>query len=148
MSVEMTRQMRSKLSQQGSTVDPDTLILSFEQWKAGLARGELSVFFGKDYPCREPVIAGQMVLQHVHVVPNSQSIEFVRWMDDFENPDPNVECTSNRALVYADNGAGDYLLIYFLDDPPGAHQTYGNRKTMMHFARIADEFIVHGRIAA
>lgn len=106
--------------------------------------------FGKDVPYERPhVNARKNVLRHVHLVPILDIENKIAWDKAWVRESRR---TSNRALVYVDNGPEKFLLIAILPEPM-AHtvskmQTPQGRMLMTRFAEIAESFIYAGRVIA
>lgn len=123
---------------------PDEWADYFQEWKNRGPSGEYTdYFFGKDSAYHSPKIASpDGKLMHVHLVPILDEDALKKWDKDWGR---RTRKRSNRALVYADSGSGDYLLIFVLNEPD-AHaiaemQTQEHAETMEFFAKVADAFI-------
>ena len=121
----------------------------FDDWKARGPAGEYdNYFFGKDGAyVGIKMDAPHGKLMHVHLVPISDPLALARWERDWARRSRKV---SDRALIYADDGHGNYLLIYVLDEPT-AHAiasmaTQQDRETMQAFAAVAFAFVFDGSI--
>ncbi|SOO08843.1 type II toxin-antitoxin system YafO family toxin [Xanthomonas citri] len=143
MAISLTKQLSNALEDEG--IDADLLVGLFQAWKDGKEDPSSPSIFGKNVQGLEPVIAGQRPLWHVHLIPAAGSVAFRDWMSAVRDNRPP---TSDRVLFYAVNGTSDFLLIYLIDDPPGAHKIYANKRAIAHFGRIADTFHVFGTCAA
>lgn len=104
--------------------------------------------FGKDGAYQLPTVNGRRnVLRHVHLVPLKSPEQLKQWDKSWHF---RRRKSSDRALVYVDNGRGDYLLIHILNDP-GAHETASmrtlqHRQLMEQLAKVADMFIHSGQV--
>ncbi len=123
----------------------------FDDWKARGPAGEYdNYFFGKDGAyVGIKMDAPHVKLMHVHLVPILDPVALARWERDWARRSRKV---SDRALIYADDGHGNYLLIYVLDEP-SAHAiakmaTQQDRETMQAFAAVASAFVFDGSIIA
>jgi len=136
---------------QKSGLNLDLLVNLFGEWKSLGSQGEDAIYeFGKDVPYERPhVNAKKNILRHVHLVPildvASKAAWDKAWMRESRR-------TSNRALVYVDDGPEKFLLIAILPEPT-AHavsrmQTPQDKVVMNRFAEIAEAFIYTGQIIA
>ena len=123
----------------------------FNAWKASGPAGEYSdYFFGKDAAYANVRVDGLAVeLMHVHLVPLADSKALKIWD---RNDRLKKRKTSDRALVYARDGKGNYLLIAVLDEPD-AHaiaqmRSAADRELMQDFAQVAEAFAFDGSIIA
>lgn len=129
----------------------NTLVAEFDKWKAGGSATEYtSPLFGKDSAYIEPTVDGKKyTLRHVHLVPVSNLEKLAVWK---RRHALKSRKTSDRALIYADDGKGDYLLIYILEEPDGHDipkmKTKADQETMEGFAEVAAAFIEDGKIIA
>ena len=121
----------------------------FGDWKARGSAGEYdNYFFGKDGAyVGIKMDAPHGMLMHAHLVPILDPVAFARWERDWAR---RSRKTSDRALIYADDGHGNYLLIYVLDEPT-AHAiasmaTQQDKETMQAFAAVASAFVFDGSI--
>jgi len=108
--------------------------------------------FGKDSPYRKPKVDGDPKLMHVHLMPSVNKGDNDLWMKRWRLNRPASHRTSDMALVYVLNDAGDFLLIAILDEP-GAHavadmRTPQSKATMERFAAVAEAFCSDGSIIA
>jgi mRNA interferase YafO len=140
MKVFITEILREALIAQGD--NPDLLMHDFLQWKKGSAYS--SIYFGKDGAYISPKVDGlHYVLKHVHLIPLEDKRQLAIWYKKFHTLSVK---TSDRHLVYVDDGRDNYLLIYILSEP-SAHQiarmsNQADRNLMQKFATIAADFIV------
>lgn len=112
----------------------------FERWACAPADEKNNWYwFGKFSPYEEPVLLGRKdVLMHVHLFPVSIPEDLATWNKIWQRKGTKK---SDRALVYAGNDAGDFLLIHVFNEP-GAHETARKEQRMMaHFSRLAISFI-------
>ena len=128
---------------EGLGESPDAWANYFQSWKGLGPAGEYNdYFFGKDSAyIAPPTSLPPGRLMHVHLVPLLAPKKLELWDFRFKH---RSRKTSNRALVYADNGNGDYLLIYVLDEP-SAHEiakmlTSEHREIMHNFVVVAEAF--------
>ncbi len=147
MVTKCTRALHNQLSAIGE--DSDNWTDFFDEWKACGSAGEYdNYFFGKDGAyVGIKVDAPHGKLMHVHLVPICDPVALARWERNWERRSRKV---SDRALIYADDGCGNYLLIFVLDEPT-AHAiasmaTHQDRQTMQAFAAVASAFVFNGSI--
>jgi hypothetical protein len=147
MSVRITEALRTAVANRG--LNYKQLIRDFESWKSLGEAGEYSSkVFGKDGAYVTPKVNGEKYkLRHVHLVPLLDDAARKRWFNQFRL---GGRKTSNRVLIYAATGRGDYLLIYILDEP-SAHaiaemKTAHHRETMEGFAAVAEAFLQDGSV--
>jgi mRNA interferase YafO len=125
------------------------LTLAFDQWKAKGAQGEFdSYLFGKDSAYISPKVQGvPYSLRHVHLVPISHTEQLAKWNKAWKT---RSRKTSDRVLVYVDNGAGDCLLIFILPEPEAheiaAMKTLQDKTLMESFAEVAAAYLETGDI--
>lgn len=139
-----------KLIEQFDTLDEfNEFALAFSEWKSSGSKGEYHSFlFGKDSAYISPKVDGvPYTLRHVHLVPITQADLLVRWNKDFKTKSRK---TSDRVLVYVDDGAKNMLLIFILPEPD-AHaiakmQTVEDKAIMHGFAEVAAAFMDTGEI--
>jgi hypothetical protein len=122
----------------------------FQRWKGGT----FSQIFGKDCAYTLPKVHGkENILMHVHLMPVKDKVRFVEWMKRVRSGAHRK--TSNRALVYVEDGTHGILLISILEDTEspeiGAHSisrmlTEKDKRIMERFAEIAEAFIMDGKI--
>lgn len=124
---------------------------AFAHWKSNWPTREyLSELFGKDGTYVHPKVGGEAYkLRHVHLKPVIDQSSISLWTKMFRR---GSRKTSNRALVYAHNGRGDYLLIYILSEPD-AHEvaqmkSAANKAIMEGFANTAAAFMDDGSVIA
>ncbi len=145
MATKCTQALRDQLA----SVDEssDAWAVFFDNWKSLGPNGEYSnYFFGKDSAYSGVALTGGK-LMHVHLVPILDKAALAAWDRDWSRHSRKV---SDRALVYADDGRGNYLLIYVLDEPH-AHAiarmaTLAEKETMQAFAEIAAAFVFDGSV--
>ena len=147
MVTRCTRALHNQLAAIGE--DSDGWTDFFGDWKARGSAGEYdNYFFGKDGAyVGIKMDAPHGMLMHVHLVPILDPVAFARWERDWARRSCK---TSDRALIYADDGHGNYLLIYVLDEPT-AHAiasmaTQQDKETMQAFAAVASAFVFDGSI--
>ena len=147
MVTRCTRALHNQLAAIGE--DSDGWTDFFGDWKARGSAGEYdNYFFGKDGAyVGIKMDAPHGKLMHVHLVPILDPVAFARWERDWAR---RSRKTSDRALIYADDGHGNYLLIYVLDEPT-AHAiasmaTQQDKETMQAFAAVASAFVFDGSI--
>jgi mRNA interferase YafO len=123
----------------------------FAGWKSLGPKGEDDVYeFGKDVPYEKPHVNGQKnVLMHVHLVPIVDIEKKEKWDKSWERYSRR---TSNRSLVYVNDGGKKFLLIDIIPEPD-AHEipkmlTQQHKEIMEFYAEIADKFIYSGIIIA
>jgi mRNA interferase YafO len=136
---------------QKSGLDLNLLVKLFSDWKSLGVQGEDAVYeFGKDVPYERPHVNSiKNVLRHVHLVPILDAQSKLAWDKAWVR---GSRRTSNRALVYVDDGPKNYLLIAILPEPL-AHAvskmlTQQDRALMTRFAEIAESFIYAGKVIA
>jgi mRNA interferase YafO len=128
-------------------LDEKILLESFQHWKK--SRDEYgSYLFGKDSAYMMPKIDGKSYrLRHVHLPPLSIPGQLEVWNKQWQR---RGRKTSDRVLVYVENGRDDYLLIFILPEPM-AHeiakmQTPAHRQIMESFASVAAKFLETGQV--
>lgn len=86
-------------------------------------------------------------LYHVHLLPQKQQHKRDRWDYLWARPRQRHDRTSDRYLLYAQNAAGDYLLIEILDDP-GAHLLWKPqyKQTLDDYIIVAENFVIFGDV--
>lgn len=148
MSVGITKALQDLLADSGA--DPQLFVQTFQHWKANWPENEYSnYFFGKDGAYAVPKVGGDKnKLRHVHLVPLCDQEALTLWERAFRRLSRK---TSDRALVYVDDGRGNYLLIFILDEPD-AHsicrmENERDKSVMESFAIIAEDFLFDGRIS-
>ncbi len=136
---------------QKSGLDLNLLVSLFSEWKSLGAQGEDAIYeFGKDVPYERPhVNSKKNVLRHVHLVPILDAQNKAAWDKAWVRESRR---TSNRALVYVDDGPEKFLLIAILPEPV-AHAvsrmlTQQDKAVMTRFAEIAESFIFTGKVIA
>ncbi|MGQ3085334.1 MAG: type II toxin-antitoxin system YafO family toxin [Hydrogenophaga sp.] len=146
MSTQCTASLRSQFDEFGESVDP--FIQAFSAWKASDEYG--SYLFGKDGEYASAVLKiSSGKLKHVHLVPVVDTDALVAWERDHER---RSRKTSDRALVYAEDTQGNFLLLFILDEPE-AHEiarmaTEEHRTLMRQLAAVAEEWAFSGEILA
>lgn len=131
--------------------DLDLFVAKFAQWKAAGEAGEYSAYlFGKDGAyARLPagMVTGQ--LRHVHLVPILDKEALAAWNKAHAKGSRKV---SNRALVYAEDTQGNFLLLFILEEPDAhviAQMGTAEHKTLMRqFIQIAEIWAFRGEIIA
>lgn len=123
----------------------------FADWKNLGPNGEDEFYeFGKDVPYEKPHVNGQKnVLMHVHLVPIVDIEQKEKWDKNWKR---HSRRTSNRSLVYVNDGSKQFLLIDIIPEPDG-HEipkmlTQEHKDIMEFYAEIADKFIYSGSIIA
>lgn len=149
MSTQCTEALRERLTSLGE--NPDEFIKTFDDWKVLGPAGEYaSYWFGKDGAYGSlPVSVPSGKLMHVHLVPVLDPDDLERWDKSWSRQGRKV---SDRALVYADDLRGNFLLIFILDEPD-AHEIASmkkpeHRQLMRQFAVVAEEWAFSGKISA
>jgi hypothetical protein len=147
MRVRITEALRTALANIGQ--NSAQLVRDFGDWKSLGPAGEYSSeIFGKDGAYRAPSVGGVVYkLRHVHLIPLLDRPKRRRWLEKFR---VRGRKTSNRVLVYAEDGRGNYLLIFILNEP-SAHdiaemRTARDRETMKGFAAVAEAFLHDGTV--
>lgn len=148
MATRITKALQAKLDSAFGAGSAQVFCAEFSEWR----RVGKHVLFGRDGPYRKPKLRDDGALMHVHLIPSLQKWEADRWMRLWKQGRPASQRTSDQALVYAENNAGDYLLIAILDEP-GAHavsdmRTPENKAVMEGFAAVADAFRYDGSVIA
>ncbi len=148
MLVQATRALQSQFANSDEFAE---FSQAFAQWKSQGAAGEYhSYLFGKDSAYVAPKVDGVAYsLRHVHLVPVTEISALTQWNKAWKNKSRK---TSDRVLVYVDNGRGAMLLIFILPEPD-AHavarmQTVQDKAIMLGFAEVAAAFIDTGDILA
>jgi mRNA interferase YafO len=142
MNVKITKAFRKRFEANG--INADRFVELFSEWKKGDALGHK--IFGKDNPYETPLVDGKpYTLRHVHLIPLHDPKETSKWLSQYAS---RSQKTSDRALVYITNLAGDHLLIALLEEP-GAHAMARSKnpvdvETMKAYALIAAEFMRSG----
>lgn len=130
----------------------DEFVQEFSEWKKNWPAGEYhSYIFGKDggyYGAVQAAVTSGR-LKHVHLVPLCDLNQLSEWNKAWRR---RSRKTSDRALVYAEDNSGNYLLIFILDEPT-AHEiarmrTSENKTLMLQFAAVADAWAFNGEIIA
>ena len=141
-----------KLIEQFDSLDEfNEFSLAFTEWKSRGSDGEYhSYLFGKDSAYTTPKVGGiPYTLRHVHLVPITQADLLLRWNKAWNTKSRK---TSDRVLVYVDDGATNVLLIFILPEPD-AHtiarmQTSDDKAIMLGFAEVAAAVLDTGEIIA
>ncbi|RYE68581.1 MAG: hypothetical protein EOO81_09275 [Oxalobacteraceae bacterium] len=129
------------------SIDHITFANKFADWKALGPDGEDAAYdFGKDGYYSAPLVDGNRVLRHVHLVPENDLDALARWNRDWERYSRR---SSDTALVYAQDQLYGCLLIQVLWEP-GAHEvslmkTQQHRELMNGFAQVAEHFVHTGK---
>jgi hypothetical protein len=149
--VSITQILTNKLS--GQDIDPGRFMSDFKDWKTDWPTNEdRSRFFGKDGAYLAPQPRGYPYsLKHVHLVPVDDKEAHKNWLKIILKGWRRAK-SSDRHLVYVDDGKGRFLLIFILDEP-SAHsvarmENDRDRDTMRGFAAIAEAFLDHGDVIA
>lgn len=143
MAVFFTKDVADSLAKLG--FNGDELAEFFGDWKSSPQNEYESPLFGKDGYYAGFNVHGQMVLRHVHLPPPDGPAR-ERWLRNYKH---RSRKTSNRCLIYATSSNGmDHLLLYVVDDPPGAHQIIAHAEFMQKLAQKAYDFIMDGIVAA
>lgn len=146
MAVWLTQALRQALIDSGA--DPKDLIEAFEAWRVNWPANEYgSRYFGKDGAYERPLVDGEYVLRHVHLVPILDTNALERWWQKFRHASRK---SSDRHLVYCQDRRGSFLLIYILTEQT-AHQvalmkTPDDKALMLRFAEVAKTFRTDGSI--
>lgn len=147
--VKVTKIIEAVFSNAGA--DLEELRNLFAHWKSLGPQGEDEVYeFGKDVPYERPHVNGEKnVLMHVHLVPIVDLDKKDEWDRNWERYSRR---TSNRTLVYVNDGSKKFLLIDIIPEPDG-HEipkmlTQQHKKIMEFYAEIADQYIYGGKIIA
>lgn len=145
--VQITNLLRRVLVAEG--LDPDYFAEQFAKWKQDWPVHEfMNFYFGKDGEYIRPVRNGQRVLRHVHLPPAPQSLAYKTWVRQATRCSRK---TSDAILVYAQDGAHGFLLLYIAREPHGhslgAMDTPDTVRLMNGLADAADQFIFSGNIA-
>jgi mRNA interferase YafO len=142
MAVRITNALRDVLHLED--LDSHRLMSQFEQWKRDWPSKEYDAYqFGKDGAYVRPEVGGAPYsLRHVHLPPLLDLAKLRRWNKGWQF---RSRKTSNRVLVYSEDGRGNYLLIYVLNEPD-AHEiarmrTPEHRELMEGFAAVAEAFL-------
>lgn len=144
--VHITQLLKESLEADG--YDADDYCTYFAQWKASAEAGEYADwFFGKDGFYDRPKRNNQHVLRHVHLPPAASSEKLAIWDRDFKNGARKV---SDTALIYVQDAAHGYLLIYIVREPNGHllvnMKTKESKKLMENLCDIAQAFIFNGDV--
>jgi len=147
--VKMTDFLKTQFESDG--LDHDLFMMFFAQWKSQGEEGEHdSYHFGKDGGYIKPLVNNQAyVLKHVHLMPVLDQERKAAWDKAWKH---RSRKTSDRVLIYVDNGLGGFLLIAILPEPD-AHRiaqqkTPQDRHTMNVCSEIAERFIDNGDVIA
>lgn len=145
MTVNITKALKAAL--QADHLDENILLESFQRWKN--SQNEYgSYLFGKDGAYMIPKINGKSYrLRHVHLPPLSTPEQLKVWNKQWQR---RGRKTSDRVLVYVEDGQGNYLLIFILPEPL-AHeiakmQTPAHRQLMENLAAVAAKFLETGQV--
>ena len=131
--------------------DLDLFVAKFAHWKASGEAGEYSAYlFGKDSAYAKlpaGMVTGQ--LRHVHLAPILDKDALAAWDKAFARGSRKV---SNRALVYAQDAKGNFLLLFILNEPD-AHviaqmETVEHKTLMRQFVQVAESWAFNGEIIA
>lgn len=147
--VKVTKIIEAAFSNAGADLEEFRNL--FAHWKSLGPQGEDEVYeFGKDVPYERPHVNGEKnVLMHVHLVPIVDLDKKDEWDRNWERYSRR---TSNRTLVYVNDGSKKFLLIDIIPEPDG-HEipkmlTQQHKKIMEFYAEIADQYIYGGKIIA
>jgi mRNA interferase YafO len=147
--VKITKIIETVFSNAG--IDLEEFRNLFAEWKNLGPQGEDDVYeFGKDVPYERPHVNGEKnVLMHVHLVPIVNVKQKEKWDKSWIR---GSRRTSNRSLVYVNDGSKKFLLIDIIPEPDG-HEipkmlTQQHKEIMEFYAEIADKFIYSGKIIA
>ena len=148
MGTKITKALQQKLDSNFGAGSAQVFCTEFDSWR----RTSWHVLFGKDSPYRKPKVDGEAKLMHVHLMPSINKGDNALWMKRWTLKRPASHRTSDMALVYVQDGSGDFLLIAILDEP-SAHsvadmRTPENKATMEGFAAVAEAFCDDGSIIA
>lgn len=146
MDVKITKALKHALEE--DRLNSQLFMDLFREWKQS---GEFNSYsFGKDSAYFKPCVDGkQYVLRHVHLVPVFDKTQLSKWNKGWQFKSRK---TSNRVLIYVDDGKGGFLLIYILSEPD-AHEvalmrTQKHKELMEGFAKVAEAFVFDGSIIA
>lgn len=144
--VRITNMLRESLEAEG--YDVGDFCDLFADWKTGWPAQEYTDwFFGKDGEYVAPTRNHRRVLRHVHLPPEAKAAELNQWNHDFSK---KTRKTSDTSLVYAEDAAHGYLLIYVAREPVGhdlaAMKTSQTLQLMNIFADQAEKFIFEGAV--
>lgn len=146
MDVKITKALKQALDE--DNLSSQLFMDLFREWKQ---TGEFNSYgFGKDSAYFKPCVGGkQYVLRHVHLVPIFDKTQLSKWNKGWQFKSRK---TSNRVLIYVDDGKSRFLLIYILSEPD-AHdvalmRTQKHKELMEGFAKVAEAFVLDGSIIA
>ncbi|MEN9866421.1 MAG: hypothetical protein RL748_2011 [Pseudomonadota bacterium] len=149
LSVKMTTILAQQFTSQ--RLDAALFMELFANWKSSGPAGDDNFYeFGKDGAYSRPLVNNQAyVLRHVHLLPVVDMQKRLEWDRRWRNYSRR---TSDRVLVYVDDGPKRFLLIAILPEPE-AHNiarmaTQRDQDVMQSFSAIAEEFIFSGKIIA
>jgi mRNA interferase YafO len=144
MRIQTTTAFKQQLD--NDTHSLDIFCAEFQSWKQGDEFD--SYLFGKDSAYIAPKVGTESYrLRHVHLVPLLDFPQLQTWNRVAQRKGRK---TSDRALVYVEDGADNFLLIYILPEPD-AHRIaqmakIEDKETMLGFAAVANAFIETGSI--
>lgn len=140
MTVHVAGPLKRELNGIGPQAEA-TLVAKFTQWVAGDE-------FGHYWFCNRK-LGDDKYLYHVHLIPENEKNKRATWDDLWKKPRRRHERRSDRYLLYAENGRGDYLLIELLDDP-GAHKLWEReyRGTLQDYITVAENYVLFGEVPA
>jgi hypothetical protein len=149
MGIKITQALQKKLDDAFGAGAAKVFCDEFAQWR----KSGTNILFGRDEPYRrEPKVDGDDKLLHVHLMPDIEVNPGAHdlWVKRWRRKRPASWRTSDNALVYVSDDAGNFLLIFILDEP-GAHEiaqmkTPQNRATMEGFAAVAEAFRHDGSV--
>ncbi len=146
MDVKITKALKHAFDE--DNLNSQLFVDLFREWKQS---GEFNSYdFGKDSAYFKPCVGGkQYVLRHVHLVPIFDKTQLSKWNKGWQFKSRK---TSNRVIIYVDDGKSRFLLIYILSEPD-AHdvalmRTQKHKELMEGFAKVAEAFVLDGSIIA
>jgi Toxin YafO, type II toxin-antitoxin system len=141
-----TNSLREQFQEVGANLSD--FVQQFNDWKSSSEYG--SYLFGKDGAYGPPVpSASPGRLKHVHLVPVLDEGALAAWDRDWERRTRKV---SDRALVYAEDLSGNFLLLFIFNEPE-AHEiarmkTPENKLLMKQLVAVAAEWAFSGKVLA
>ena len=140
MTVHVAGPLKRELNALGPKAE-STLVAKFTEWVAGDE-------FEHYWFCNRK-LGDDRYLYHVHLIPQNEKNKRATWDELWKKPRRHHERRSDRYLLYAVNGRGDYLLIELLDDP-GAHKLWEReyRGTLQDYITVAENYVMFGEVPA
>jgi len=144
--VQVSAILRERLLANGQ--DPEAFAEYFAEWKTEGPQAEYTdYYFGKDGRYAYPQRNRQAILRHVHMPPERDPDEIVKWTAAWER---GGRKTSDTSLIYAEDSTHGYLLLYLAREPQGHElsqmKTDVSRALMNDLADAAEAFIHDGSI--